>query len=99
MKFFTYGIFLSYRMRKNYNIDASAHYATVEGYSTRGGLIVEAFPCAGHTLTGLVVDVPDHVWRTLDAIESGYDRITINTTQGEEAQLYVAKTDRRTHAS
>lgn len=90
MKFFTYGIFLSYGTRRRYGIIANAHYATVKNYSTFGGHIVQAKPCEGHTLTGMVVEVPDHIWPTLDAIEAGYDRITIKTTGGEEAQMYVA---------
>lgn len=96
MKFFTYGIFLSRSTRKRYGMYGSAQYATVRGYSTVGGGIVEAIPCEGHTLTGLVVDVPDEVWPILDQVESGYDRITVETVQGDAVQMYVAK--RRNHA-
>lgn len=94
MKFFTYGIFLSSGTRRRYGITANAHYATVRGYSTFGDYIVEAKPCGGHTLTGMIVEVPDDVWPVLDAIEANYDRITVITTSDEEAQLYVAKSHR-----
>lgn len=92
MKFFSYGIFITPDRRASIGITAPARYATVEGYATIGDYIVQAVPLEHAVLTGIIVDVPDDVWPQLDLIEGGYDRISVTTTRGEEAQMYVAKT-------
>lgn len=91
MRLFTYGIFMSYTIRLGVGIYANAKYATVLGYATIGDQIVMAVPDEKYTLTGMIVGVPDGVWPKLDRIEGGYDRITVTTTYGQEAQMYVRK--------
>lgn len=59
-RLFVYGIFLDQSRRDSYGM-FGAHYATVKGYATRGGSIVEAVPALGYTLTGMIVDVSDKV--------------------------------------
>lgn len=65
-------------------------YATVKNYATKpiGGEIVEAVPVEGFDLTGLVVDVDPEYWNKIDALESGYDRIKVQTMYGE-AWMYA----------
>lgn len=93
-KLFVYGIFLSSYTRDAYGM-TDPEYATVNGYSTfpviAGGYIVEARPCVGHTLTGLVVDVDPDFWGVLDRLESAYKRIKVRTSDDEEVYMYVAK--------
>lgn len=99
-KLFVYGIFLSERNRWDYGM-TNPQYATVKGYATFGGRIVEAvyvgdvWPNA--CLTGLIVDADPTQWKDLDALEYGYDRIRITTTSGEEAWMYVAKLTEENH--
>lgn len=68
-------------------------YATVLDYATVGREIVQAVyrPNEGYSLTGLIVDMPRDGWSTLDMLESGYDRIRIKTTDGEEAWMYAER--------
>lgn len=95
-KLFVYGIFLGERQRRSYGM-LNPEYATVENYATVGNQIVQAVPAKGYTLTGLLVDVTEFdldgrsTWQALDALERGYDRIIIKTTQGIEAYMYAER--------
>lgn len=93
---FVYGIFLSATARREYGM-GDVRYEVVNGYSTRevveGSGIVEAFPCKGHSLTGLLVDTSgmDKLdWFMLDKLERRYDRKIVQTSGGN-AYMYVAK--------
>lgn len=68
-------------------------YATVLDYATFGGSIVQAvrIPNAGLSLTGLTVDIPDSQWPSLDALEGGYDRELVTTTDNEQVYMYTGK--------
>ena len=80
-----------------------AEYAVVEDYATYhvGGHIVEARPCEGAALTGLLVEVePYYVghtlkvesrWDDIDALEHAYEKIVITTTDNQKAYMYVGK--------
>ena len=89
-KLFVYGIFLDERNRNAYGM-SNPHYATVAGYITIGSRIVQAVRAdgLGAALTGLLVDVEPDQWPRIDMLESGYDRITITTTDGIEAYMYA----------
>lgn len=96
IKFFTYGIFLDPKTRKGWGIWSTPKYATVKGYSTRGGKIVYAHEAPEETLTGLVVEIDKDTLSAVDALEygSGYKRITVTTTDGEDVQMYVEDIER-----
>lgn len=68
-------------------------YATVLDYTTFGHHIVEAKKIEGYglALTGLTVDVDPSAWGRLDALEGGYNRELVTTTDGEELWMYVGK--------
>lgn len=100
-----YGIFLDELMRQRYGM-SNPRYATVEGFATVGannsGTIVEAIPVRSGNfyLTGLVVDVSPDIespygtvdnWARLDRLEGAYDRIKVDTTDGQECWMYVCK--------
>lgn len=70
-------------------------YATVRGWATIGGDIVQAVEAPeAYALTGLVVELPDNYdWRPLDALEGGYERITITTVQGQQAYMYAERSE------
>lgn len=90
MKLFVYGIFLGEETRRHYGM-TNPKYATVPGYITVGGQIVQAVSVENPrvALTGLLVD-PDHTrWDDLDALEGGYDRIMITTNSGVDAWMYA----------
>lgn len=91
-KLFVYGIFLSERMRKGYGL-GYAKYATVLDYATFGDYIVRAEPVpakVGASLTGFIVDIPDgYNWERIDALERGYERRVVTTTDGEQAYMYT----------
>jgi hypothetical protein len=101
-KLFVYGIFLDKYNRRNYGME-NPEYAVVEDYATYsvGGHIVEARPCKGAALTGLLVKVtPFYLdrrnkikdqWRDIDALEWAYDKIVVTTTLGDKAYMYVGK--------
>lgn len=102
-KLFVYGIFLDQDARVEYGM-TNATYDTVEGYFTVGDYIVEAIPVPDRPdikLTGLLVDVAQYTegergevldtWDRLDRLERAYDRITITTTSGKQAYMYVGK--------
>jgi hypothetical protein len=100
-KLFVYGIFLSERQRAAYGM-SNPQYATVLDYATFGGGIVTAYKQAdiGLSLTGLLVDVAPYEmrehgmrdnWKALDALEYGYERILITTTDGVKAYMYAGK--------
>lgn len=105
MRLFVYGIFLGEGMREAYGM-TSRGYATVKDYITVGEHIVQARrvdPEMNAALTGLVVDVPptmprpygasgvvDNIKR-LDELETGYDRVMVHTTSGQECQMYVER--------
>lgn len=108
-KLFVYGIFLGAGMREHYGM-VNPQYATVKDYATWGNHIVCAYPDPGKglALTGLLVDIPKFInrddgrgdqdnWMRLDALEGGYTREVIKTTDGTEAFMYVgrARYDRR----
>lgn len=91
-KLFVYGIFLGDRMRSIYGMSLPK-YATVRDYATWGNKIVAAHKQegAGLALTGLVVHVNPKRWADIDALEAGYNRILITTTDGEQAYMYAGK--------
>lgn len=91
-RLFVYGIFLSERNRKHYSM-INPDYATVKDYATFGHHIVEAIhiPEHGLALTGLTVDIPSASWPELDALEGGYTRERVVTTDGEAVWMYVGK--------
>lgn len=98
-KLFVYGIFLNESTRQSYGM-TNPKYATVKGYMTIGSHIVEAIPVDSEdiTLSGLIVDMPKEYegkdnWARLDMLESGYNRVEINTIQGEKAWMYEGKGD------
>lgn len=101
MKLFVYGIFLDENRRSAYGM-SNPQYAVVPDYATYQlyDEIVEARPCKGAYLTGLIVEVaPTMVtpygerdnWERLDDLERGYQRATITTVRGEEAYIYAGK--------
>lgn len=91
MKLFVYGIFLDERNRNRYGM-TKPYYATVLDYATFGDQIVMAsrIANAGLSLTGLVVIPDENRWKDLDMLESGYDRIIVTTTNGEQVYMYAA---------
>lgn len=78
------------------------NYVTV-GITPDGGIVqaVEVSPENNCALTGLLVDVAPRsqsyngrwrdTWKDLDALESGYNRVRVTTTDKHEAWMYVAK--------
>lgn len=92
-KLFVYGIFLGERQRLRYGM-SNPEYATVAGYLTMGNQIVEAIAVPERpdiALSGLVVDVEPSQWERLDRLEGGYKRITITTTDKQQAWMYAGK--------
>lgn len=91
-RLFVYGIFLDERQRQAFGM-ANPHYATVKDYVTYGSQIVVAHhqANAGLALTGLVVTMDPTKWGRLDALEHGYNRILITTTDGDRAYMYAGK--------
>lgn len=91
-KLFVYGIFLGDKNRHSFDM-TNPRYDVALDYSTYhlAASIVEARPCKGAALTGLVVDVPPYNWRDLDELEYGYNRKIITTVGGEKAYIYVGK--------
>lgn len=90
-KLFVYGIFLDESNRNHYGM-SNPHYDTVKGYITVGDRIVQAVRIGGVdnvALTGLTVDMNPEYWEMLDLLESGYERIQVITTGGEEAYMYA----------
>lgn len=89
---FVYGIFLGEQQRKSYGMH-DPHYDTVADFVTCGGYIVQAVPVEpglGASLTGLVVRVDPDYWTSIDALEAGYERITVNTGMHGLAYMYAA---------
>lgn len=89
-KLFVYGIFLGATMRSYYEMH-NPMYATVPGFLTVGQHIVQAryeptYP--NLALTGLLVEIPDDRFESLDALEGGYERVRVTTDSGE-AFMYV----------
>lgn len=91
-KLFVYGIFLSEKARNSWNM-TNPEYAVVHGYKTvcKQLDIVEAIPDEEADLTGLLVEITPYGWESLDQMESGYDRIEVETTLGEACYMYVRK--------
>lgn len=91
-KLFVYGIFLGKGAREAYGM-SNPGYATVPGFITVGGQIVEAIRVDSDKvmLTGLLVDVDPSKWERIDKLESNYDRIKVKTYTRIEAWMYVAK--------
>ena len=90
-RLFVYGIFLAQPTRDSYGM-TNAQYATVPDFATFGGHIVQAAYIEGAgnlQLTGLTVDVDPANWTRLDRLESGYDRVIVTTTMGEDVYMYV----------
>lgn len=92
-RLFVYGIFLDAQNREDFGM-TNPMYRTVKNYATLGNEIVSAVfvDNANVALTGLLVDVDPRMWPDIDALESGYDRITVTTTSGEEAYMYAGRT-------
>lgn len=93
MKFFFYGVFLEKAAREQYRITDEPRYATVKNYLTVGDYIVQATSISSNAnaaLSGIIVDVPEESIERLDELERSYDRVTIETTYGERAEMYVA---------
>lgn len=92
-RLFVYGIFLGQRMRDMYGM-TNPVYATVPGYATFGHHIVQAvaIPEARNLeLTGLTVDVDPEQWDRIDALEAGYRRALVKTSNGEQVYMYTAR--------
>lgn len=89
-RFFVYGIFLGKQMRDAYGM-YNEHYATVQGFVTRGKQIVAAERTEDKNLalTGLTVTInPDNI-PALDRLEGGYSRIVVYTNDGEPVFMYA----------
>lgn len=94
-RLFVYGIFLSQHNRDAYGM-TNPRYDTVLDYATFGYNIVQAEKLderLGLALSGLVVDVDPSYWDSIDNLETGYERITIETTSKVKAYMYA----RRSH--
>lgn len=92
-KLFVYGIFLDQHNRDAYGM-TNPEYDTVPNFITVGSYIAQAVrvdPQAGLCLTGLTVDVDPDKWESLDRLESGYERIEVITTSGEQAYMYAER--------
>lgn len=89
-RLFVYGIFLDELNRELFGM-SNPEYTTVRGYATVGNNIVEAVKDSRYTLTGLVVDVDPKRWSAIDALESGYNRIKVLTTDNEFVYMYEGK--------
>lgn len=89
-RLFVYGIFLDESARFAYGM-SNPQYQTVKDYVTIGNGIVAAYkiPNYGFCLSGLVVNVDPDYWGRIDGLESGYNRIKVNTTDGEEVWIYA----------
>lgn len=85
-RLFVYGIFLDESARQRYGMK-NPRYATVKGFATVGGQIVEAVADERYTLTGLLVDADPTYWARLDSLEWGYDRMLVKTTTEEWNEL------------
>lgn len=90
LKLFVYGIFLDESTRQRYGM-VGHRYSTVPDYATFGGGIVRAvrIPGNGLSLTGVVTTPDQTQWDRLDALEGGYDRVEVTTTNGERVYMYV----------
>lgn len=91
-KLFVYGIFLGEDMRDMYKM-TNPQYATVKDFLTVGGHIVTAefVPGYGLALTGLLVTPHKEKWDALDALEGGYERIKVRTSDGILAWMYAKR--------
>lgn len=89
-RLFVYGIFLDRYNRVEFGM-SNEHYATVKGYVTVGSQIVSAYKVGEQSLalTGLVVDVDDRFWDSIDRLEASYRREIVTTTDGEQVYMYV----------
>jgi len=87
---FVYGIFLDADHRLYFGM-SNAQYDTVADWVTVGRHIVQAIPCKGATLTGLLVDVDIKRWPEIDRLERNYDRRKVTTESGVQAYMYTAK--------
>ena len=93
-KLFVYGIFLDANTREFYGMGNGVTYATVRGYATFGGYIVKAckMPWDRYTVTGLLITLPDGFnWEPVDALEGGYERIIVTTTDKTNAYMYAGR--------
>lgn len=94
-KLFVYGIFLDKRTRDAYGMGEHVVYTTVLDYATFGHGIVTAHKMPsgyGYSLTGLLVDIPEGFdWDRLDALERGYERIIVTTTDRYNAYMYAGR--------
>jgi hypothetical protein len=94
-KLFVYGIFLDKHTRDAYGMGEHVKYTTVLDYATFGHGIVVAHKLPtgyGYSLTGLLVDIPEGFdWVRLDALEGGYERITVTTTDRDKAYMYAGR--------
>jgi hypothetical protein len=90
-RLFVYGIFLGETMRNIYGM-TNPKYATVSGYATIGGHIVQAVDMKSPhlSLTGLVVNVEESRWADIDSLEYGYDRKLVKIDTGEMVYMYTA---------
>lgn len=91
-RLFVYGIFLGESLRPAFGM-SNPRYETVPGFITVGGRIVEAIrvPNDEIALTGLVVDVDPVYWGRIDELESGYDRIIVQTSSNESVYMYAKR--------
>lgn len=91
-RLFVYGIFLSEYNRNAYGM-SNPEYTTVRDYLTTGGVIATAHKCidAGLVLTGLTVDVNPLAWESIDALEQGYNRVRVVTTNNESVYMYAGE--------
>lgn len=93
---FVYGIFLSAYRQLDYDMSEVRGYTTVKDFVTVGHSIVQAryIPDHQYALTGKLVELPVDKLPELDRLESGYERVVINTTSGDTAFMYA---ERGTH--
>lgn len=89
IRLFVYGIFLSQRNRERYFM-VDAEYTTVRGLKTVGDYIVQATFDTTACLTGVTVTMPVDKLDSLDALERGYKRIEVLTTDNEVVDMYIA---------
>lgn len=92
-RLFVYGIFLDKAARKRFGM-TNAFYTTVQHYATFGHSIVTARKMPSdkwYSLSGMIVDIDPVYWDELDALERGYDRVIVKTTDAGQAWMYIGK--------
>ena len=101
VKVFVYGIFLSNRRQDDYDMEEVRPYTTVKDFVTVGDSIVQAryIPDHQYALTGKVVEIPVENMPELDRLESGYERVVVETTSGDTAFMYAERGTRESRGN